>query len=227
MCTLLFRYRPGDPYPLVILSNRDEQYDRATSGWSWHDGNPRFFAPRDEVAGGTWIGLSETGVVAALTNVFPPLKGDGYRSRGMLVKEMFALKSASKARRRVRSLLAEHETNKFNLLVADGTSAFMFSYDGLGLWEGRLEPGVYQVDNESWSGEKLNTGEGTNVQWMADNKNVLKEHPAICKHEENYGTRSSSILLLNGLDPANSTLWHADGNPCQSQYERIWGPEPA
>ena len=224
MCTLLFRHRPGDTHPLALLSNRDERFGRPASGWSWRDGPPRIFAPRDEQAGGTWIGMSATGIVAALTNVFPPLKEGDYYSRGSLVIEMLALRSASKARRKVRALLKEHDLNKFNLLVADGTTAMMFSYDGLGLWEARLEPGVYQVGNDTWSGNKLDSGSGPNAQWIVDRKSQLQQHPDICKHGDKYGTRSSSIILLNGLTPTESTIWHAEGNPCQSTYEKILGP---
>ncbi|MCH7574086.1 MAG: NRDE family protein [Candidatus Marinimicrobia bacterium] len=223
MCTLLFRHRPGDPHPLALLSNRDEQFERPSSGWSWREGPPRLFAPLDEKAGGTWIGMSASGIVAALTNVFPPLKDGVYYSRGSLVIEMLALRSASKARRKVRALLDKHDINKFNLLVADGTTAMMFSYDGRGLWEARLEPGVYQVGNDPWSGNKLDSGDGPNARWMEDHKSQLTQHPDICKHGDKYGTRSSSIILLNGLTPAESIIWHLEGYPCQSTYRQILG----
>ena len=97
MCTLLIRHNPVDPYPLALLANRDEAYDRPAEGWAWRDGSPPYFAPRDREAGGTWIGLNAAGVVVALTNIFPSQKSGPYRSRGALVTDMLALEQAGKA----------------------------------------------------------------------------------------------------------------------------------
>lgn len=227
MCTLLFRHRPGDTYPLAILSNRDERHTRPSSGWKWHAGTPAIFAPRDDAAGGTWIGLSEKGVVAALTNIFPPVKGKNFRSRGALVIDMLALDRAKKARRKVRALLDESPYNKFNLLVADGLEAFMFSWDGKGLWEGRLNPGVYKVGNDPWDGLMQPEAKGSNAAWLESNGDALKSHPEICKHGEEYGTRSSSKILLDAVNPGQSQVWHAEGNPCETAYQMALEPAGA
>ena len=71
MCTILVRHNPADPHPLAILANRDEAYNRSSGGWAWRGGDRQYFAPVDHVAGGSWIGLNQTGLVVALTNIFP------------------------------------------------------------------------------------------------------------------------------------------------------------
>ena len=225
MCTLLIRHKPGDPYPLAILSNRDERYGRPSAGWEWRDAQPPYFAPLDELAGGTWIGLSERGVVVGLTNIFPSLEGDDFTSRGALVAGMLSLTAAKKARRRVRQLIDEQSFNKFNLLVADGFEAVVLSWDGLGLWDGSLAPGTYQIGNDAWNGAKLPEAAGSNSAWLTANRDRLKEHPSICKHGDGYGTRSSSLLLLDALNPTQSQIWHAEGHPCENEYIKV--PIPA
>ena len=227
MCTLLFRHRPGDNYPLAVLSNRDEAYHRSSTGWDWRAGPRPYFAPRDNVAGGTWIGLSETGVLAALTNVFPALKGDDFHTRGSLVTEMLALDTARKARRRLRALLKEHRYNKFNLLVGDGLEAHVFTWAGEGLRESRLSPGVYEVANDPWDGQMLAEATGTNADWLEANRGILKSHPKICKHGKKYGTCSSSIILLDGINPRRSLVWHGEGPACKADYVQVLAPSKA
>ena len=227
MCTLLFRHRPGDPYPLAVLSNRDEAYDRPSSGWEWREGPHPYFAPRDNIAGGTWIGLGETGVLAALTNIFPSLEGHDFSSRGSLVTEMLAQGSARKARRRMHALLKEHRYNKFNLLVGDGLEAHLFTWGGDELWEGRLNPGVYQVGNDPWDGQMIQGATGTNADWLEANSDILKSHPEVCKHGEKYGTRSSSMILLDGLNPRRSLVWHGEGPACEAAYVQVLAPSKA
>ncbi|MQY63486.1 MAG: hypothetical protein GH143_04165 [Calditrichaeota bacterium] len=47
MCTLLFRHRPGDIYPIAVLANRDERYRRPSGDWAWRGRDRRYFSPVD------------------------------------------------------------------------------------------------------------------------------------------------------------------------------------
>lgn len=70
MCLLLFAYRCHPEYPLLLLANRDEFYDRpSTPAGPWADG--KFIAGRDLEAGGTWAGMAR-GRAAAVTNIREP-----------------------------------------------------------------------------------------------------------------------------------------------------------
>ncbi|MCM0079985.1 NRDE family protein [Geomonas sp. Red32] len=72
MCTLLIACSAHPRYPLVIAANRDEFYDRPTAAASsWQDA-PGLFGGRDLLHGGTWLGVTETGRIAALTNYRQP-----------------------------------------------------------------------------------------------------------------------------------------------------------
>ena len=66
MCTLVVASHVLPDRPLVVVANRDEQLDRASSPpFAWKEG---FFAPRDDVAGGTWLGVNDHGVFVGITN---------------------------------------------------------------------------------------------------------------------------------------------------------------
>lgn len=224
MCTLLIRHQPGDAYPLALLSNRDERYGRPAGGWAWRETEPRTFAPVDLKAGGTWMGLSAAGVVAALTNVFPQREEPDLHSRGALVQAMLALPAAADAPAGLRRELAARPTDNFNLLVADRESAFLFVWTGAELESYDLLSGVYQVANAAYEGSGLSGSGGANAEWMAGQAHLLVEHPLVCKHGDGYGTRSSAQLLLRGDDPAQSLVWSLEGHPCEGEYQQVLGP---
>jgi uncharacterized protein with NRDE domain len=225
MCTLLFRHHPDDPYPLAILSNRDEAYGRPSGDWEWRGSNPRYFAPVDLKAGGTWIGMNEQGVVVALTNIFPGRMNPAFRSRGALVVELLHLDEARRAPELLHSILKDRPYNNFNLLVGDRTSAYLFTWQGRDLRQHELSPGVYEVANRPYRGAVLPDDISENEAWLAARAGRLKEHPSVCKHGPGYGTRCSHKLLIHGEDPASSRIWHLEGHPCERSYQLVFGVE--
>jgi len=69
VCLLIALSRTVDGAPLVIGANRDEFYGRpATAMTVLQERGPRLLGGRDHLAGGTWLAVSEHGVVAGLTN---------------------------------------------------------------------------------------------------------------------------------------------------------------
>ena len=123
MCLIAWNWQPQTSTPLLVLSNRDEYYDRATLPLHWWDGaghEPQLLAGQDRQAGGTWLGLSRTGRLAALTNyrTTDPVQVDS-PSRGELVTQF--LNSNLTAAEFLGQLSARsHLYNPFNLLVCDG-----------------------------------------------------------------------------------------------------------
>jgi len=69
---------------LVLASNRDEYFERATRAAHWWDDQPGVFGGRDLQAGGTWLGFNQHGRLAALTN-YRDGGASSARSRGELV----------------------------------------------------------------------------------------------------------------------------------------------
>ena len=68
MCTLVFAWQVFTDAPVVAAANRDELLERPSTSPEVVDESPRVLAPRDEEAGGTWIGYNEHGVFVAITN---------------------------------------------------------------------------------------------------------------------------------------------------------------
>ena len=71
MCLIAWNWQPNSATPLLLLSNRDEFYGRPALPMHWWDSAPngtQILAGKDVQAGGTWLGVSRTGRLAALTN---------------------------------------------------------------------------------------------------------------------------------------------------------------
>ncbi len=88
MCLLSFAIDSHPLYRLVLAANRDENFIRPTAPAHFWKDAPQVLAGRDLEAGGTWLGVSRDGRLAALTNYYGP---DEYApdklSRGRLVTE--------------------------------------------------------------------------------------------------------------------------------------------
>src|ERR1700694_4450540 len=69
MCTLVILRRPEHAWPVVIGANRDEMIDRPAKppGRHWPD-RAEVVAGLDLLAGGSWLGVNDWGVAAAVLN---------------------------------------------------------------------------------------------------------------------------------------------------------------
>lgn len=120
MCLIAWNWQPGAERSLLLLANRDEFYARPSQAMHWWNGG-QVLAGRDLEGGGTWLGLTRSGRVAALTNYRDPanLLADA-PSRGALVANF--LQGALSVEDYLRSILPTvADYNGFNLLVFDGT----------------------------------------------------------------------------------------------------------
>ncbi|HWG80498.1 MAG TPA: NRDE family protein [Stellaceae bacterium] len=125
MCTLILLRRPGHDWPVVLAANRDEMIDRPARppARHWPD-RPEVVAGLDELAGGSWLGLNDHGVVAGILNRFGTLgPAPGQRSRGELVLEALDHADARAAARALRELNPQ-AYRSFNMIIADNRDAF-------------------------------------------------------------------------------------------------------
>ena len=86
MCIIALSYQQHPDYPLLLAANRDEFFARPTAALDWWpDG--QILAGTDLQAGGTWLGASRSGRMAALTNFRdpranqPPIRDQGSRNQ--------------------------------------------------------------------------------------------------------------------------------------------------
>ncbi len=126
MCLIAVAFQQHPNYAVVVAANRDEFYERASApAMRWHDA-PTVVAGRDLVADGTWLGVSEAGRFAGVTNYRELGGAVGHRSRGELVAQYLAHdespQSYAEAIWRKR-----HEYSGFSLLLGDRSELWIIS----------------------------------------------------------------------------------------------------
>jgi uncharacterized protein with NRDE domain len=243
VCTLIAAWRVFEEAPVCVAANRDEFVDRPSSPPGVWDTSPRVVAPRDERAGGTWLGYNERGVLAAVTNRWE--SGEGHRSRGLLVTDALSEPTARTALERVEDELDAREYAPFHLLLADGDDCLLVENrggDDPGLRSHALEPGVHAVVNVGFDGEwfvpparpDAGRGQARNAErvreelrpragesapdWTRRAGEVLGDHEfGVCVHRNGFATRSSSLVRLG----AENAFAFADGPPCETPYEAV------
>lgn len=148
MCTVLFSFEQEGREPLIFLANRDEFYERPTrKAERWPDA-PSIFGGRDLVGGGTWLGVSDSGKIAAVTNYRDPEQDRGELSRGGLVADF--LRSDEDAESYIERVGAEGgRYTGFNLLVGQfgGGENRLYYYSNRGGPPENLAPGLYGLSN--------------------------------------------------------------------------------
>lgn len=94
MCTVTLIASEGSSGDFILTSNRDEAAERQTLPPNLYTENGvKMLYPKDETAGGTWIGISERSRLICLLNggFEDHIRQSNYRkSRGVVVKEILA-----------------------------------------------------------------------------------------------------------------------------------------
>lgn len=125
MCTVVVLRRPGNHWPLLLAANRDEMADRAWQlpGRHW-PAAPWITAGRDLLGGGSWFGINDDGVAAAVLNRINTLgPAPGRRSRGELPLLALAHSTAGAAAAAIGNI-DPTDYRSFNMVVADSSNAF-------------------------------------------------------------------------------------------------------
>ena len=141
MCTLVILRRPEHEWPVIIGANRDEVMNRPAKAPArhWPD-RAEVVGGLDLLAGGSWLGLNDWGVVAAVLNRTGSLgPAAGLRSRGELVLEALDHADAVDAAAAL-SYLDPGSYRGFNLIVADNRDGFWVRHTGRGRIEARPLP---------------------------------------------------------------------------------------
>jgi len=129
----------------MLAANRDEFLDRPTAPLGFLDEKNSIIGGRDLRDGGTWLGLTQAGRIAALTNF---RQGGSNRldriSRGKIVSEF--LHSSETPEAFVNRLVVNREQyNGFNLICGDGDQLVYYSNKVPGPLT--LEAGFYGLSN--------------------------------------------------------------------------------
>jgi uncharacterized protein with NRDE domain len=193
---------------LVVAANRDEFRGRPSAPPQVLE--PGIFGGKDLEGGGTWLGVNDRGLFAAVTNRRAPTRG---YSRGLVTLEALRCSTLGDVEKLVRSRLAEHKIGGFNLVAVMSGEGVCFHYDGT-LRPVRLSPGVHVVTSNHDLDE--DTAERRVVaasKWDEASLKRLVADESNCKHGEKFGTVSSTIL-------GPGSFLYADGMPCQAEFRK-------
>ena len=145
MCLIAFALTCHPRYRLVLAANRDESFCRPTASATYWEVAPQILAGRDLEAGGTWLGVTTTGRIAAITNYRErPGPGTSLPSRGGLVA---AFLSGGMSRDDYRQILEREGRHYggFNLIVGDHTGFSYWSNRGAAV--AHISPGCHGLSN--------------------------------------------------------------------------------
>jgi len=145
MCLIVFAYRVHPDFPVIIAANRDEFYARPTQPlFAWTDGSD-IVAGRDLKGGGTWMGITRHGRLAALTNYREPGRQVAEApSRGHLVKD-FLMGSENLNDYLQKMARTGHRYNGFNMILSEGDQWVYYSNRNKDPQV--LPPGVHGLSN--------------------------------------------------------------------------------
>jgi uncharacterized protein with NRDE domain len=232
MCMVAILFRVIEGCPVLIAANREEYNDRQGTPPELWPGEPAFVAGRDPRAGGTWFGVNEYGVVAAVTNRQKFPLPDTPRSRGLLCRDLLGSTTAREAHARALDQLDHEPYAGCNVIVIDAAAAYVI-VAGIPLRSVPLPAGMHVVTAQGlndasdrrgmrardWlASRKHHTTEG----WLKALPQLLSDHgqsqiPPICLHGQDRGTLSSSLVALPDR-PRDARLLHAQGPPCTHAY---------
>jgi uncharacterized protein with NRDE domain len=226
MCLVLFAYKIHPKYKLMVAANRDEFYQRPTAPVHFWEDEPEILAGRDLEKMGTWMGVAKSGRFAALTNYRDPKEiTEGKRSRGELVAN--ALQYKGEIKEYMQSLVNNNDSYPgYNLLAGDGDELYYYSNVGKELikvapgiygvsnhllntaWpkvqtgkeglaailnsnhEDYVETLLTLLQKADQAPDEILPQTGVSLEWERMLSSMFIK-------SENYGTRSSTVLLLD------------------------------
>jgi uncharacterized protein with NRDE domain len=234
-----------DRYPVIIAANRDEHYDRPSAPPGLWSTKPKILAGKDLVAGGTWLGVNEYGLVVGILNRRSSGESDTLiqmRSRGLLCLDLLGFKSAAGA----RAFVNRHEEayQPFTVVFVDPSEAWIAYNVRRQIKTHKLDEGLhvyssaaeFDVRSEKVDRahvqfaqvlEELRSNCGDKAMWMRALRKVLGDHTlgngsndardAICVHGDVAGTVSSTIIFHDQLDQRLDTF-NCPGTPCRGAF---------
>ena len=254
MCVLFVANKVCKQYPLIIIANRDEFHRRPTAKLArWPDST--ITAGQDLEANGTWLGVSQSGKIAALTNV----RGSQFLkpsapTRGELVTQYLNYQDSDDNFGQQLQQRAQQYSG-FNLLY--GTQQQLFAFNNI---QNKIEPlnkGFHGLSNaalnDNWP--KVQRGVSQLETYLDHNESVqASELVTLMKNVEpapdlqlpntgvgielerflspifivgdDYGTRCSSILLFDQQQRLTFVEYSYDKNGDISDCVEITQPTP-
>lgn len=228
MCLINFSFHQHPLYKLIVVANRDEFYERPTKEAHFWNDEPTILAGRDLQQMGTWLGVSKNGRFAAITNYRDPSLPEVRRfSRGEIVRNY--LTSNDNPETFISKLAEKREDYAgFNVLLGNGNQ--LVHYNNIFDEKTEILPGTHSLSNHTlntpWPKvvkgktclheiiEKNNVEVDELFQLLLDNEQAPDDKlpntgvgiemeralSSLFIHLPNYGTRSSTVVLIDQND---------------------------
>lgn len=234
-------------FPVLVAANRDEHYDRPSAGPHLWSANPSVIAGKDLLAGGTWLGVNEHGLLVGILNRRAngepdPLLKSHARSRGLLCLDLLSFNSADAA----CAFINRHEEiyQPFTVVFVDPSEAWIAHNSRQKIETDKLDQGVHVYSSAadySVRSEKLDRAQlqfsgivqglpsncSDKAVWVRELHTVLGDHStgngsadpreAICVHGDISGTVSSTIIFYSQPEQRFYTF-NCPGRPCQDSF---------
>jgi len=139
-------YKTAKNTPVLLAANREERFDRPTQPPKIQSGKPRSVCGIDRKAGGTWLGVNQHGMLAAVTNRRKTSVPADPRSRGLLCRELLNRGSAKEAAEYAAAELATGAYAGANYVCADDRYGAVV-YGGNQIEIVELSPGLHLLTN--------------------------------------------------------------------------------
>lgn len=247
MCLIILAYQVHPVYKLIVAANRDEFLQRPTASAHYWEDNPNILAGRDLEKMGTWMGVTIGGRFAALTNYRDPKEvTQGMQSRGELVAD--ALNFKGNLKDYMQDLAGKKDLYPgYNIVAGDRTDLYYYSNRGQKLqklepgiygvsnhllnteWpkvqkgkegmskiiqgnpEDMAEKLLKLLQNADQAPDELLPNTGVSLEWER------RLSPLFIK-SVNYGTRSSTVLLMSEKEIRYVERVYAKENVSDQQY---------
>ncbi len=200
MCTVTLI--PTKENNFILTSNRDEAINRKTLLPEFYrENDSRMLFPKDAVAGGTWIGVSDKNTMICLLNggFETHKRAMTYRqSRGVVVKELLGVDDLEKS-------IADYNCagiEPFTIVAANWKSDLLFLEF---VWDGNKKHlRVLDKEIHIWSSSTLYTSEMKRMRehWFIDfeAKNTLTEETLLDFHKNaGIGDQNVDLQIDRGI----------------------------
>jgi uncharacterized protein with NRDE domain len=233
VCTVLVLLGVNPDHPLIVAANRDELLARPWTPPSLIA--PGVVAPRDTLAGGSWMGATASGFFAALTNIHTPARAP--RSRGAVVLAVLAAGTVAGADA-LLGALRPGEHAPFNLLYGHADRVRLARSTAEGVTFEEVTPGLRVLPNGPLDAPlvpkveraRALVGPVVDRPWpelLPLLHRALGDHhgelplASICVHRPPFGTGSSTVLALDRGRTA--AYLFAAGPPCVTPLADVTG----
>ena len=213
MCTVTLI--PTGKNDFVLTSNRDEAPNRISLSPDFYDiNNTKLLFPKDKLAGGSWIGVSEKKRMLCVLNggFVAHERNASYRlSRGVVMKDLLVVDNLNEA---IQNYNLEG-VEPFTLVVVEWNSEMEFKEL---VWDGKnkhfqnlpLAPRIWSSSslyNDSMKKERLQWFIDFNEEHHLSSNSIMKFHKTAGEGNEDYGVimdrffvKTTSITQITKTD---------------------------